>query len=94
MEVRFHLPRVPSGLFSNLLGVIGLVFIAVSVGGFLSALNVPGAWFVSMFIAAVEAVWLAAVAMSHADAEAKQWASEPTAKLATVKPRPAAARSA
>lgn len=86
MEIRFRVPRVPAGLFANLLGVIGLIAVAVSVGGFLSSLNVPGAWWVAGFIAAIEAITLSWIASTHAEAEA-QWAKEPTRPMELVKPK-------
>lgn len=90
IKIEFRAPQVPAGLFANLLGLAGLIAVAVCVGGFLSALHVPGAWWVAGFLGAVEAIWLSLAATSHAEDEA-QWAKEPTRKLATVKP--AAAKS-
>ena len=91
MEIRFRVPRVPTGLFGNLLGVLGLVAFAVCVGGFLSSLNVPGAWWITGIIVAIEAIVLSWIASTHAEAEA-QWAKEPTRPLEVVKPK--AAKSA
>lgn len=90
MEIRFRVPRVPSGLFGNLIGLFGLIAVAVCVGGFLSSLHVPGAWWVAGFIGAVEAIMLSWIASTHAEAEA-QWAKEPTRPLEMVKPKAAKA---
>jgi hypothetical protein len=90
MEVRFHVPKLPAGLFGNLLGLLGLLGFAVCVGGFLTSLNVPGAWWITGLIVAIEAVYLSAVALSHAQAQEQKWATEPTRKLSTVKPAKAA----
>lgn len=86
MEVRFHVPKLPAGLFGNLLGLLGLVGFAVCVGGFLSALDVPGAWWITGLVVTIEAVYLSAVALTHAQAEAEKWAKEPTQSLTVVKP--------
>ncbi len=91
MEVRIRLPRVPSGLFGNLVGLLGLIAFAVCVGGLLAANGVTGAWWVSGIIGAVEAGVLSWIASTHAEAEA-QWAKEPTRPLEIVKPK--AAKSA
>lgn len=58
-EIRFRVlvPRVPAGLaVSNLLGLVGLVAVAVAVGG------LTGTWWWSVLVAGVFAVGLAAVA--------------------------------
>jgi apolipoprotein N-acyltransferase len=91
MELRIRVPRVPAGLFGNLLGVAGLIAFAVAVGGLLASLNVPGAWWVSLIVGALEAVVLSWIASTHAEAES-EWAKQPTAQLAVVKPK--AAKSA
>lgn len=87
MEIRFRVPRVPAGLFANLLGVIGLIAVAVSVGGFLSSLDVPGAWWVSLFVGALEAITLSWIASTHAEVEAEKWANAPTRPMEIVKPK-------
>lgn len=95
MEVRFRVPRVPAGLFGNLIGLLGLIAFAVCVGGLLASFGMPGAWWVSGIVGAIEAGFLSWIASTHAEAEAEkaiEWAKEPTRKLSTVKP--AVAKSA
>lgn len=87
-EVRFSVPRLPSGTLGNVIGLAGLIAVAVCVGGFLSALNVPGAWWVTGLLSGLILFGLASVAASNAQAEAEQseaWAKEPTRQLAAVK---------
>ncbi len=86
MELRIRLPRVPAGMISNLVGLLGLIAVAVCIGGFLSSLNVPGAWWVAGLVGAIEAITLSWIASTHAEAEA-QWAKEPTRPLEMVKPK-------
>jgi hypothetical protein len=89
MELRIRVPRVPAGLFANLLGAAGLIAFAVCVGGVLANFGMPGAWWVSGIIGALEAITLSWIASTHAEAEAEksaEWAKEPTRNLRTVKP--------
>lgn len=84
--VTFRLPAIPSGLVGNLLGVLALAAFAVCVGGFLSALRVPGAWWVSGILGAVELFamsWVAAAAEDEEPAEDKRRLS--VAKPASAK---------
>lgn len=90
IKIEFRAPQVPAGLGANLLGLAGLIAVAVCIGGFLASLNVPGCWWIAGLIGAVEAIWLSVAATSRAEAE-QAWAKEPTRKLKTV---PAAAKSA
>ncbi len=87
-EVRLSVPRLPSGTLGNIIGLIGLFGVAFCVGGFLDALNVPGAWFVSGILGFASLFFLASVAASNAQAEteaSEAWAKEPTRQLAAVK---------
>ncbi len=86
MEVRFRVPRIPAGLFGNLVGLLAFAAFAVCVGGVLSAFDMPGAWWVSGIVAAAELFFLSWVSATHAEQESQAWAKEPTRKLATVKP--------
>jgi uncharacterized membrane protein YccC len=55
-EIRFKVPRIPPGLFSNLLGLAGLIAVAVAVGG------LTGNWWWTAVAGGVFAVglsWLA-----------------------------------
>lgn len=64
MEIRFRLPRVPSGLGANLLGLAGLIAVAVAVGG------LTGSWWWSILVGGVFAFglsWIAQNASSAAD---------------------------
>lgn len=62
MEIRIAVPRLPSGLVGNLIGLIGLVAVAVAVGG----LTGNGWW--SVLLGGVFAVGLSAIAATHAAA--------------------------
>lgn len=79
--VTFRLPAVPSGLFGNLLGVLAMAAFAVCVGGFLSALHVPGAWWVSGILGAIELF-----AMSWVAAAAQDEPAEDKRRLSVAKP--------
>lgn len=63
-EIRFRVPRVPSGLAANLLGLVGLAAFALAVGG------LTGNWWWSVLVGGVFAVGLAYIAQTHAAAEA------------------------
>lgn len=84
MQVTFRVPRLPAGLFANLLGVAGLAAIAVCLGGFLSALGVPGPWWIAGFVGGMEAFGMAWVALSaHEEpTQTAQLRSVATAKAA------------
>jgi hypothetical protein len=92
--VQFRVPRIPSGLFANLVGLLAFAAFAVCVGGLLAAFGMPGAWWVSGIVGAVELGFLAYVASTHADEAPPAWAAEPTRQLQAVKPKPAAAKAA
>ncbi len=90
-EVRIPVPRIPAGLFGNLLGLAAFAAFAVCVGGLLASFGMSGAWWVSGIVGAIEAGVLSWIASTHAEAEA-QWAKESTRPLEIVKPK--AAKSA
>jgi hypothetical protein len=62
MEIRIAVPRVPSGLLANLLGLVGLVGVALAVGG------LSGSWWWSILVGGVFAVGLSYVAQTQAAA--------------------------
>ncbi len=66
MELRIRVPRVPSGLPANLLGLLGLVAFALAVGG------LTGNWWWSVLVGGVFAVGLSYIAQTHAAAEAAE----------------------
>lgn len=59
MEVRVRVPQVPAGLGANLIGLAGLVAVAVAVGG------LTGTWWWSVLAGGVFAVALAWVAQTQ-----------------------------
>lgn len=91
-KVSFNVPRIPAGLFGNIVGLLALAAFAVCVGGLLDAVGVAGAWWVSGLVGAIELGYLAFVASTHAE-EAPDWAKEPTRQLQAVKPKPSAAKA-
>lgn len=64
MELHIRVPRVPSGMFSNVLGVAGLVAFALAIGG------LTGNWWWSALVGGVFAVGLSYIAQTHAATEA------------------------
>jgi hypothetical protein len=80
MEIRINVPRIPSGLFANLIGLAGLVAVVLAVDG------LTGNWWWSVLAGGVVAVGLAYIAQTQAAAEAST--AEP------AKPALAVARSA
>lgn len=84
--VRVPVPRIPAGLFGNLIGLLGLAAFAVCVGGLLASFGMPGAWWVCGIVGAVEAGVLSWIASTHAETESA-WAKEPTRPLEIVKPK-------
>jgi amino acid transporter len=65
MVISIKLPRVTLGAVSNVVGVLGLVAIAVAVGG------LTGNWWWTALVAGVFAVGLAYLAGVQAEADAK-----------------------
>lgn len=63
MEVRFRLPKVSLGAVSNLIGLLGLVAVAVAVGG------LTGNWWWTCLVGGVFAVGIAYMAGLSAQAE-------------------------
>jgi hypothetical protein len=59
-EIRIPVPRLPRGLFANLAGLLGLVAVALAVGG------LTGNWWWSALVGGVFAVGLSYVAQTHA----------------------------
>lgn len=62
MEIRIAVPRVPTGLVANLLGLAGLVAVTLAVGG------LTGSWWWSALVGGVFAVGLSYVAQTQAAA--------------------------
>lgn len=63
VTIRIPVPRIPPGLLSNLLGLLGLVAVAVALGGLLHN------WWWSVLAGGVSAVVLASVAQRAEQAE-------------------------
>jgi hypothetical protein len=59
-EIRIPVPRLPAGLLANLDGLLGLVALALAVGG------LTGNWWWSVLAGGVFAVALSYVAQTHA----------------------------
>ncbi|HET8684789.1 MAG TPA: hypothetical protein VFM54_23390 [Micromonosporaceae bacterium] len=72
-EVRIRVPRVPPGLGANLLGLLGLVAVALAVGG------LAGSWWWSALVGGVLAVGLATLAQTQAQAQATAGGRAPDA---------------
>lgn len=62
MTITVRVPRPSSELLANLLGVVGLLGVAVAVGG------LTGNWWWTLGVASAFAVFLSAVAATKADA--------------------------
>lgn len=62
-EIRIPVPRLPDGLVGNLVGLAGLVAVAVAVGG------LTGTWWWSLLLGGLFAVGLSYVAGAHAEVE-------------------------
>lgn len=94
MEVRLVLPKIPSGLFGNLLGLFALAGFAVCVGGLLDAVGMPGAWWASGIIGMVELFALSWVASAHSEAQSEAAVKAMKAPTQQLRPVTAAVRSA
>lgn len=79
MDLHIRVPRVPSGAFSNLLGVAGLVAFALAIGG------LTGNWWWSVLLGGVFAVGLSYIAQTHASA-AEAESTVPVAAAARTQP--------
>lgn len=82
--VRLRVPRMPAGLAANLLGLAGLVGVAVTVGA------LAGTWWWSVGVGSVFAVGLSWLASAEQPAEAEPAAGASNVHLIA----PAGARSA
>lgn len=60
-EIRIRLPRLPAGLIANLVGLFGLIAVAVAVGG------LTGVWWWALLTGGVFAAGLSYVASTHAE---------------------------
>jgi hypothetical protein len=77
VEIRIAVPRLSSGLAANLVGLLGLVGIALAVGG------LTGNWWWSALVGSVFAVVLSAIAQTHAAAAlTEQPATKPVLAVA------------
>lgn len=81
MTIKITLPRLPAGAAANIIGLAGLVAVALAVGGLTSN------WWWSALSGGVFAVALAYVAQTHAAAE------QATARPAPVAEAPRATRT-
>jgi hypothetical protein len=63
MEIRIAVPRLPSGLAANIIGLLGLLGIVLAVGG------LTGNWWWSVLTGGLISVGLSYVAQTHAAAE-------------------------
>lgn len=77
MEIRVRLPRVPSGLATNLVGLFGLVAMALAVGGLLHN------WWWTVLVGGAFAVGLVALAGAQEAAE-KRVANAPTQEIPRI----------
>jgi hypothetical protein len=78
-EIRIRVPRVPAGAGSNLLGLAGLIAVAVCVGG------LAGNWWLSGLVAGVFAVGLAHLAQAQPRRQQAAAAAGAVPKLSPVK---------
>lgn len=60
-EIRIPVPRVPAGLIGNLIGLLGLIAVAVAVGG------LTGNWWWSILAGGAFAVALSYISSAHAE---------------------------
>lgn len=65
MEIRIAVPRLPSGLFANLVGLVGLLGVVLAVGG------LTGNWWWSVLAGGLISVGLSYVAQLHAQVQAE-----------------------
>ena len=66
MEIRINVPRIPSGLAANLVGLLGLVAAVLAIGG------LAGNWWWSVLAGALVAVGLSYIAQTQAAASAAE----------------------
>jgi xanthosine utilization system XapX-like protein len=71
VEITFRVPRIPAGAISNVVGLLGLVTIAVAVGFLLHN------WAWSLLVGGIFAVGLAVVAQAAAEAPSKAVKARP-----------------
>jgi len=79
VEIRIAVPRLPSGLAANLIGLLGLIGVALAVGG------LAGNWWWSVLVGGVFAVGLSYVAQTHAVAAE----ADATAPVVAARTQPA-----
>jgi hypothetical protein len=81
--VSFRIPRVPAGLVANILGLLGLIGIALAVGG------LTGNWWWSLLTGGMFAVGLSYIAQTQAASPIETVVNEATTELRTVPRRTA-----
>lgn len=62
-EIRIPVPRLPQGIGANLVGLLGLVAVALAIGG------LTGNWWWSALVGGAFAVGLSYIAQTHVAAE-------------------------
>lgn len=85
MVISIRLPRPTLGAVSNLVGLAGLVAVAVAIGG------LTGIWWWALLVAGVELVAVAYLA-GQADVDQAAVGARPAAAPVTAAPRPSAER--
>jgi hypothetical protein len=78
IELRFQPPRIPAGALSNLVGLLGLLGVALAVGG------LTGNWWWSALVGGVFAVGLAVLAQQQQAAQQKPSSEAQTQQIPRI----------